>query len=235
MFRDVVSGTYRYLRLTINGPSARGHWPCSQELKVFGNGSPLENRRWIERSGPMRRYFPKHYGTKLTEITDQLDDLKEQGYHGTEISAPYKGSRTPWAGLGATDNYDIDRLHDPAPQTVAVELANIGIALDQVPIDVLDGRAGDPISGGTYRVTLPARGFAVLSERWRRRWLRSKERNAGDGLSAGARPVRAGWVRDLPQRDRPGAGRGGGRARFLVAGEASGAAAGGAGQPADAG
>lgn len=108
VFRDTVDGTYRYIRLTVNGPSARGHWPCSQELKVFGNGSPLENRRWIERSGPMQRFYPKHYGTKLTEITDQLDDLKEQGYQGIEIAAPYKGPRTPWAGLGATDNYDID-------------------------------------------------------------------------------------------------------------------------------
>ncbi|WP_163506304.1 discoidin domain-containing protein [Fodinicola acaciae] len=109
VFSDQVSGTYRYVRLTIAGPSDSGkHWPCSQELKIFGFGSPVANRRWVEHSGPVMRYYPKHYGTKLTTIIGQLDGLQEQGYQAIEVAAPYAGPRTPWAGLGATDNYAID-------------------------------------------------------------------------------------------------------------------------------
>lgn len=108
-FSDQVSGTYRFVRLTIAGPSDAGkHWPCSQELKIFGFGSPVANRRWVEHSGPVMRYYPKHYGTKLTAIIGQLDDLQERGYQAIEVAAPYAGPRTPWAGLGATDNYAID-------------------------------------------------------------------------------------------------------------------------------
>lgn len=108
VFSASVKGSYRYVRLTVPKPSAHGRWANSQQLRILGNGSPVRNRRWIERSRPLQRFYVKHYVNKLKDITAQLDDLREQGYGGIEIAAPYKGPRTPWAGLGATDNYAID-------------------------------------------------------------------------------------------------------------------------------
>jgi hypothetical protein len=107
-FAANVEGSYRYLKLTVPKRSAHGRWANSQSLRVLGNGSPVRNRRWVERSKPLQRFYVKHYVDKLADITAGLDDLRDQGYGGLELAAPYKGPRTPWAGLGATDNYAID-------------------------------------------------------------------------------------------------------------------------------
>jgi hypothetical protein len=105
-FIQDVSGTYRYIRLTVLG-SAAGHWPSSQELKVMGLGSPLQGRWWESASGVMR-YYPKYYQIDLNTIASELDDLRAQGYSAIELMAPYTGPADVWAGLGATDNYSID-------------------------------------------------------------------------------------------------------------------------------
>ncbi len=105
-FVQNVNGTYRYIRLTIYS-SAAGHWASSQELKVIGIGSPLQHKWWENASGVMR-YYPKYYNTTLNTITSQLDDLKSKGYDAIELIAPYAGPPDVWAGLGATDNYNID-------------------------------------------------------------------------------------------------------------------------------
>jgi len=105
-FVQNVSGSYRYVRLTIYS-SAAGHWASSQELKVIGIGSPLQDKWWENSSGVMR-YYPKYYNTPLNTIASQLDDLKAKGYEAIELMAPYTGPADVWAGLGATDNYNID-------------------------------------------------------------------------------------------------------------------------------
>ncbi len=107
-FATNVKGSYRYVRLVVPKRSANGRWANSQQLRILGNGSPVRNRRWVERSRPFQRFYAKHYVDKLKDITADLDDLRDQGYGGIEIAAPYKGPRTPWAGLGATDNYAVD-------------------------------------------------------------------------------------------------------------------------------
>jgi hypothetical protein len=137
-FSATVSGLYRYIRLTVPRASGRGHWPASEHLKVFGNGSPVPHMRWVERSGPLQRFYPKHYFQTLNSITDQLDDLREQGYAGIELAAPYKGPRTPWAGLGATDNYAID----PSIGTMADFERLIGTAHQLGMRVVMFGNAG---------------------------------------------------------------------------------------------
>lgn len=51
-------------------------------------------------------------------------------------------------------------------QTLDVLLRNTGIARDQTPIDLITGQpASTSIVGGNLRITLPARGFAILSVR----------------------------------------------------------------------
>jgi hypothetical protein len=105
-FSQDVNGTYRYVRLTIYS-SAAAHWASSQELKVFGFGSPLQSKWWESSSGVMR-YYPKYYNTTLNTIAGELDALKAKGYTAVELMAPYTGPADVWAGLGATDNYNID-------------------------------------------------------------------------------------------------------------------------------
>lgn len=106
-FNHPAAGVYRYVRLTIPGPSTGGHWPNAQSLKVFGNGSPITTKWWADH-GPVMRYYPKQYQIPLTTITAGLEDLKRKGYQAIELAPVHEGPRTPFAGLGATNNYAID-------------------------------------------------------------------------------------------------------------------------------
>ncbi|SDW80426.1 discoidin domain-containing protein [Paenibacillus sp. CF384] len=101
-----VTGTYRYIRLTVNYSQA-AHWACSGELKVFGYGSPVTTKWWESTSGVMR-YYAKYYNQTFNYLTSQLDTLKSKGYGAIELVAPYPGAPDVWAGLGATDNYGVD-------------------------------------------------------------------------------------------------------------------------------
>ncbi len=112
-FYENVVGEYRYIRLTVLGSSS-GFWANSCEFKVYGPGiknvpmaSDPETEWWNDTSGVIR-YYCKLYKNQLTNIIDSLDILQSQGYRIIELMAPYKGGADIWAGLGATDNYDID-------------------------------------------------------------------------------------------------------------------------------
>ena len=119
-----VTGEYRYIKLTVLG-SASGFWSNSCELKVFGYANEeemnhdtfsatynqsltLDKYQWWKDKSGLIRYYTKLYENQLTDITDSLDILKAQGFNIIELMCPYKGDADIWAGLGATDNYDID-------------------------------------------------------------------------------------------------------------------------------
>jgi glycosidase len=104
-FSQSVDGLYRYIQLTVLGstnPIAN-----SRNFKITGLGMPVSTHWWQNRSG-LSRYYCKLYENQLRDITADLDNLKAQGYNIIELMAPYKGAADIWAGLGATDNYDID-------------------------------------------------------------------------------------------------------------------------------
>jgi hypothetical protein len=50
----------------------------------------------------------------------------------------------------------------PLRQSVTVNLLNSGIKIPQMPVNVLTGRAADPIQTESYTVSLPACGFLIL-------------------------------------------------------------------------
>jgi len=100
-----VDHAVRHLRLRVLGGSDEG--ASCERFAVNGIGSPRTTRWWQDRSG-VRRHYVKYYGTALTEVTAGLDELKARGYTAVELMAPYAGPPDVWAGLGATDNYDID-------------------------------------------------------------------------------------------------------------------------------
>ncbi|WP_161606068.1 discoidin domain-containing protein [Microlunatus speluncae] len=100
-----VSGTYRWIRLTVAG-SANGNLPSSTSLRVLGVGSPVATD-WWERTGPVKRYFPKQYGLRWTEIEKQLPELRRQGFEALELAGFKEGPSEEFAGLGATDNFAV--------------------------------------------------------------------------------------------------------------------------------
>ena len=105
-FSRNVSGTYRYVRLTMTH-SASGQPAESQELKVFGVGSPVTTK-WWENSGAVFRYYPKYFPQTFNSIASELDDLKSKGYEAIELLTVTQGPADIWAGLGATDNFAVD-------------------------------------------------------------------------------------------------------------------------------
>lgn len=105
-FRRDVRGTYRYIRVTITGPSGANRPAAVKELKVFGTGSPVRTRWWEDRSG-VARFYPVWQGIRLDEITAQLDTLKAQGHSAIELAPIFEGNRDLWAGLGVTNLYNI--------------------------------------------------------------------------------------------------------------------------------
>ncbi|MEV8375239.1 discoidin domain-containing protein [Kribbella sp. NPDC056861] len=106
VFSKVLSGNYRYLKLTVLG-SAAGHWACSQELKVFGTGEPVTTKWWESRSGVMR-FYPVWQQLRLDAITAQLDTLKSQGFRAIELSPVSDGNKDLWAGLPVMNLYQVD-------------------------------------------------------------------------------------------------------------------------------
>jgi ribulose bisphosphate carboxylase small subunit len=122
-YSDDVAGRFRFLRLRVQG-SAEGHLPSSRGLKIIGVGSPV--RAPWQRVAPVKRFFPKQYQIRFTEITAQLDELKRQGYAAIELAGFKEGPAAEFGGLGATDNFavaselgtmaDFDELMDTAEQ-----------------------------------------------------------------------------------------------------------------------
>ncbi len=123
-FYSPAEGNYRYIKLTVLGSSSR-FWSNSCELRVFGfekeedreletfadsynTSLPGPKKEWWKETSGLIRYYCKLYKNQLSSITDSLDILKSQGFNIIELMCPYKGSAKIWAGLGATDNYDID-------------------------------------------------------------------------------------------------------------------------------
>ncbi len=99
------SGTYRWIRLTVAG-STNGNVPSSTSLRVIGVGSPVMTD-WWERSGPVKRYFPKQYGLRWTELEKELPELRRQGFEALELAGFKEGPSEEFAGLGATDNFAV--------------------------------------------------------------------------------------------------------------------------------
>ena len=52
--------------------------------------------------------------------------------------------------------------YQDSPQKIAVDLSRTGIDTHQTPVDLVAGGAAPTITSGTYTITLPAYGFAVL-------------------------------------------------------------------------
>lgn len=119
-----VSGEFRFIKLTVLGSSS-GFWSNSCEFRVYGFENEEEmnlqtfsdkynqsltkdNSKWWKEKSGLIRYYTKLYKNQLSDITDSLDILKARGFNIIELMCPYKGSADIWAGLGATDNYDID-------------------------------------------------------------------------------------------------------------------------------
>ena len=96
-FSHEVTGIYRWVRLTVL-PS--GKPASSQELEVFGVGSPIRSRWWEATSG-VQRFFLKLDAISLTTVTGELDPLRSEGVHVVELFAPYAGPADVWGGLGA--------------------------------------------------------------------------------------------------------------------------------------
>ena len=107
-FSQSVRGTYRYVRLTVTQLVA-GQKADSQELKVFGIGSPVTTR-WWENSGAVFRYYLKYFPQTFNSIASELDDLRSKGYEAIELLTPVEGPPDIWAGLGATDNFAVDPI-----------------------------------------------------------------------------------------------------------------------------
>ncbi|TDV38574.1 discoidin domain-containing protein [Actinophytocola oryzae] len=105
-FTADVDGAYRYVRLTVPRPSAGGQPAASQDLTVYGIGSPLRTRWWEDRSG-VARFFPVWQGITLDEIRAQLDTLKAEGHNAIELAPIFEGNRDVWAGLGVTNLYNV--------------------------------------------------------------------------------------------------------------------------------
>lgn len=143
-FAVEVSGSYRFVRLTVTGPSGAGHAASSSGLKVFGIGSPVRTRWWEDRSG-VARFFPVWQRLTLDDIRAQLDTLKAQGHNAIELAPIFEGYREVWAGLGVTDLYnvhpdvgtfaDLDRLLEAAHDRdmKIIFFANPGYAHDSAP------------------------------------------------------------------------------------------------------
>lgn len=106
---DVSAGAeqYRYLRVTIDGPSASGSPPAIDDLKVLGIGSPVRTRWFEDRSG-VARFFPIFQHLRLDDITAQLDTLKAQGFNAVELTPVFEGNPDVFAGLAVTNLYNVD-------------------------------------------------------------------------------------------------------------------------------
>lgn len=105
-FEVDVKGSYRFVRLRVPSPSAGGQPAASEDLTVYGTGSPLRTRWWEDRSG-VARFFPVWQGITLDDVRAQLDTLKAQGHNAIELAPIFEGNRDVWAGLGVTNLYNV--------------------------------------------------------------------------------------------------------------------------------
>ena len=104
--RENIS-SYRYVKLTIFAEEEKYVEVCSFEVR--GNGSVKRENWWEEESGVIR-FYPKLQKVTLREITSRLDEFRYSGYKIIELHQPYEGIADIWAGLGGTNNYQVDPL-----------------------------------------------------------------------------------------------------------------------------
>ncbi len=97
----------RYVRLTIQ--ASDDQYASSRAFQVIGNGSPMRENWWQNTSGVIR-FYPKEQRTTLREITSRLDEFRYAGYRVIELHQPYEGLADIWAGLGATNSYQVDPI-----------------------------------------------------------------------------------------------------------------------------
>ena len=76
---------------------------------MIGNGSSVRENWWERESGVIR-FYPKEQRVTLREITDRLDEFRYSGYKVIELHQPYEGLADIWAGLGGTNNYQVDPI-----------------------------------------------------------------------------------------------------------------------------
>ena len=77
------------------------------KIEIIGNGSPKQENWWQNESGVIR-FYPKLQHVTLREITSRLDEFRYSGYKVIELHQPYEGLADIWAGLGGTNNYQVD-------------------------------------------------------------------------------------------------------------------------------
>lgn len=95
----------RYIKLTIYPKS--NEYATSVKFYIRGNGSSVRESWWQNTSGVVR-FYPKEQKVTLREIKDRLDEFRYSGYRVIELHQPYEGKADIWAGLGATNNYQVD-------------------------------------------------------------------------------------------------------------------------------
>ena len=101
------NAVYRYIRFTVN--LKENQYFTSSSFKVIGNGSSIRENWWERESGVIR-FYPKEQRATLREITERLDEFRYSGYKVIELHQPYEGLADIWAGLGATNNYQVDPI-----------------------------------------------------------------------------------------------------------------------------
>lgn len=98
---------YRYIKLSVN--CKENQYLTSKKFDVIGNGSPVRENWWERESGVIR-FYPKEQRVTLREIADRLDEFRYGGYKVIELHQPYEGLADIWAGLGGTNNYQVDPI-----------------------------------------------------------------------------------------------------------------------------
>lgn len=97
----------RYIKVEIS-PSNE-HYAEISKLKIYGQGNRIiEN--WRESNSGVLRFYPKLQEVTLNQITSQLDEIVSSGFKVIELHQPYEGLADIWAGLGGTNNYQVDPI-----------------------------------------------------------------------------------------------------------------------------
>lgn len=104
-FKD--NNLYRYIKLVCD--CSENQYLTSTRFKAMGFGSPVKENWWQRESGVIR-FYPKLQKTTLKEITSRLDEFRYSGYKVIELHQPYEGLADIWAGLGGTNNYQVDPI-----------------------------------------------------------------------------------------------------------------------------
>ena len=106
-FEFKENSIYRYIKLSIS--CLENQYFTSKRFEVIGNGSSVRENWWERESGVIR-FYPKEQRVTLREITDRLDEFRYSGYKVIELHQPYEGLADIWAGLGGTNNYQVDPI-----------------------------------------------------------------------------------------------------------------------------